>query len=1324
MRRVSLLLLLLCLLPRATAERLSTALPPSGGDRWGLGQGKAAEVVCVLHDAASDYVVVVAHRGDWRNWPENSLPAIESVIGMGVDVMELDLKMTRDSVLVLSHDATLDRCTTGSGCISDFTYKELLKYDLKRGHGIAIPGLKIPTLRQALEVCKDRIVVNVDQGYDYYDQVLALTEELGMTDQVLIKSRRLRQEVEARFRQHPRNMMYMPVVNIEPSGSTAVLDSFLQAPQPPLAFELCFGTLDEAVRQTAHQVTDCGSKVWVNTIWGSLCGGYDDDRAFASADADEVYGPILDLGTSIIQTDRPELLISYLEQKGRRTLPHNLRSGFQNPPQEALPRVWWHWMDGNITEDGIRKDIEWMHRSGIGGFHCFEAGTGIRPVVGHRLTYMSEEWKDAFRLATSMADSLGMEVAIASCPGWSNTGGPWVKPEQAMKRLVWSEQRVAGGHRLTVTLSEPKNEQWYKDTYVVAVRANKADRTPEELGARYTRSSEGESPVWIQYEFRKPVTVKAMRIADGHYRSIWAALPAPVTKHLEVSDDGSTFRRVCDIPHGSVYWQTLEIGPATARYFRVVFDDKPTVEPEWQLFTTARINHCEEKAGFASPSDMNDHPTSDADGEAVPLTDVIDLTGKMDADGQLTWDAPKGTWTIYRFGYTLTGKQNHPAPAEATGLEVTKLDKEAFAAFLEYYLDTYRQTTDKVRYLLIDSYEAGWETWAPHIVEEFEQRRGYSLLPWMPVLTGQIIGSAQQSETFLFDWRTTIGELIDECMYENATRIAHQYGLQTYFEAHENGRLYLVDGMSAKHHADIPMAAMWTVNPAEKALHSSARMAESDIRESASVAHLYGKPIVAAESMTVNGDLGSAYSYYPGNLKPTADLEMACGVNRFVIHESAHQPVDDNKPGLGLMQYGQWFNRHETWAAYARPWTDYLSRSCYLLQQGRNVADVLYYYGEDDVVTSLFAHEHPAVPAGYNYDYLNKEALLSIVSFDGSHFVTPAGARYRVLIIGRDCKHVSPSVSEKIEALKQQGAPVFDEKTVTVADALQGTSPDFGADAPGDLRFVHRTTGEEEIYWVSNRRNEARTIRATFRVSGLTPKLWHPDTGDVEAVAYEQQADRTTVELQLSRHDAVFVVFERQAAKGVETPARTLQKSQISNIKYQISNTTLHPSHCIEVVGEDSPWTVHFDTAWGGPETAVFDRLMSYTDSEDKGIKYYSGTATYFNNVSLTPQEMGQGRLILDLGRVGCMAEVIVNGRNMGVLWKEPYALDVTEALRPGRNELEIRVVNQWVNRIIGDRQPDCEKRYTTTPRAFYRADSPLLPAGLMGPVKVISGER
>ena len=294
---------------------LSVLLLPAYGQHTSGALNRAERVVRELHDPHSDYVVVVAHRGDWRNYPENSLPAIESVIRMGVDVVELDVKMTKDSVLVLCHDQTIDRTTTGSGNIRDYTYEELLAFDLKRGHGIAIPGMKIPTLRQALEVCKDRIVVNVDHGYGYYDEVLAMTEELDMTDQVLIKSGKPLSEVRKNFSEHARNMMYMPVISVGSNSGWQLFKEYLN--EPPLAFEICFDTLDERVESMAWDVNVAGSKLWVNTIWASLCGGYDDDRAF-DTDAATVYGRILALGTSIIQTDRPEFLIRYLEKAGRR----------------------------------------------------------------------------------------------------------------------------------------------------------------------------------------------------------------------------------------------------------------------------------------------------------------------------------------------------------------------------------------------------------------------------------------------------------------------------------------------------------------------------------------------------------------------------------------------------------------------------------------------------------------------------------------------------------------------------------------------------------------------------------------------------------------------------------------------------------------------------------------------------------------------------------------------------------------------------------------------------------------------------------------------
>ena len=278
---------------------------------------KAEKVVAELHNPNSKYVVVVAHRGDWRNYPENSIPAIESVIRMGVDIVELDLKMTSDSVLVLSHDGTCNRTTTGKGPISTMTLDSLKGFNLKYAHGVKSPH-KMPTLREALEVCKDRIVVNIDQGYQYYDQVIAITEELGVTDQILIKGKRMLANVNAKMAEYEHNMMYMPIIDILYPKGADLFNQYMEAGEVPLAYEVCFAELNDTARDCCKKVIESGSKLWVNTLWASLNGGYDDNAAFEAKDPAEVYDVILDLGTSIIQTDRPEMLIKYLEKKGRR----------------------------------------------------------------------------------------------------------------------------------------------------------------------------------------------------------------------------------------------------------------------------------------------------------------------------------------------------------------------------------------------------------------------------------------------------------------------------------------------------------------------------------------------------------------------------------------------------------------------------------------------------------------------------------------------------------------------------------------------------------------------------------------------------------------------------------------------------------------------------------------------------------------------------------------------------------------------------------------------------------------------------------------------
>ena len=1078
---------------------------------------------------------------------------------------------------------------------------------------------------------------------------------------------------------------------------------------------------------------------------------------------------------------------------------------FNTPPSSAKPRVWWHWMNGNITKDGIRKDLEWMSRTGIGGFQNFDAGLTTPQIVKKRLIYMTPEWKDAFRFATRLADSLHLEMAIAGSPGWSESGGPWVPANEGMKKIVWREIRVKGGQAFAGHLPKPAATsgvfqnlpipdeifslsektaappEYYEDVAVVAYRIPAADVSMNDLNPKITSSggsfslaqlTDGDLAVtnllpsdsakgyaWIQYEFAQPQTIKAISVVGGGSRSPFGLTGQSEDRSLEVSDDGISFRRISFLPLGVIPQQTITIPATTAKYFRVTFKNPPPpfdfgaitgsgIKPpkapagtdiaEIVLYPVTLINHFEEKAGFAPATDLSLHPTP-ATNDTISQADVIDLTAKMNADGSLNWTPPSGEWRIVRFGYSLTGKQNHPASPEATGLEVDKLDATAVKNYFENYLNQYKDATGGLigkkglQYVVTDSYEAGQETWTPKMKEEFKKRRGYDLLPWMPVLTGVIIKSTEASEQFLWDYRKTIGELLAENHYDQLTTILARYGMKRYSESHENGRVFIGDGMDVKRKAAVPMAAMWTPGLGG----SSLTMAQADIRESASVAHIYGQNLVAAESLTAIGLGGNAWAYSPEILKPTADLELASGLNRFVIHTSVHQPVDDKIPGLGLAIFGQWFNRHETWAGQAKAWTDYLARSSYLLQQGKFVADIVYYYGEDNNITSLFGGSLPKIPEGYGYDFINADALINLLSVKDGKLITPSGMSYRILVLDSNAIRMSLPVLRKIEKLVKAGATVAGVKPtstpslsddqnefnklvneiwlssnpkVTTDKPLNevlnsmGIVPDFSYNKPQNdtkLMYVHRTLADREIYWINNRNNRKETVSANFRVSGRLPVLWHPETAKTDAVSYSIANGITTVTLPLQPNDAVFIVFKDKAVK---------------------TSVTLPSIEEKQLMALEGSWKVTFQKDRGAPAEATFDKLASFTENPDAGIKYFSGTATYTKTIAADKNWFTHSaQLWLDLGDVKNLAEVIVNGRSLGVVWKQPFRVDVKNALKAGDNKIEIKVTNLWVNRLIGDAQPGVTNKITYTTMPFYQASSKLLPSGLLGPVIITS---
>jgi hypothetical protein len=1089
-----------------------------------------------------------------------------------------------------------------------------------------------------------------------------------------------------------------------------------------------------------------------------------------------------------------------------------LLEGFRNPPESAKPRVWWHWMNGNITQEGIRLDLEWMHRVGIAGYQNFDAALETPQVVEKRLAYMTPEWKDAFRYAIHLGDQFGMEMAIAGSPGWSESGGPWVPASEGMKKYVWSETLIEGGKAFRGKLASPPRitgpfqnikfqddsgappsvpPEFYADAAVIGFRVPARTDTQQ---AKITCSGAGLNPAmlsdgdlenttkvpipalgsesWIQFEYVVPHTVYGVTYATKNpsdVETLRTGIGIP-DKSLEISDDGQNFRPVVTLSADDSPQETISFAPVTAKFFRVVFKHTPPPpSPSWlegrdpssfgpklatpqfyeiaelALHSDPRVNHFEEKAAFVTENDLYQYATSQVDADAaIQKSGVIDLTSKMRPDGELEWTPPAGKWMVLRIGYSLLGITNHPATPEATGLEVDKLDHRFVKSYFEKYLDSYKETVGAdemgkkgIQYVINDSWEAGSQNWTDNMLAQFKKLRGYDATPWLPVLTGRIVESSEASDRFLWDFRKTIADLIANEHYGQLEETLHERGMGHYGESHESDRAFVADGMEVKKFNEVPMSAMWTQTPG---VNKPQYGYNADDRESASVAHIYGQNLAAAESMTAGA---AAWGWSPDTLKPTADQELLNGINRFVIHESAHQPLVGKAPGLTLGPYGQWFNRNETWAEQAGPWVSYLARSSYMLQQGRFAADLLYFYGEDSNLTALFANKSPQIPEGFAFDYINADALIHELRVVDGEIASKGGMRYKILGLDPYSRHMSLPVLRAIYSLVENGAVVTGAKPTddpSLADdqaefarlssllfgdegsgmhrvgkgvvyaglSLQevfkalNIKPDFtyAADSKeSSVEFVHRKLDGGEIYFVDNRSEHEQSIRATFRVSGKVAELWRAESGASELVSFTVADGETTVPLHFEPWGTAFVVFRKPTSETSYTAPQT-QETQVSTIK--------------------GPWHLALQAGRGAPDSITLNELTDWSQSADPGVRYFSGVGTYRKTVQASPEWFHtDSRLWLDLGEVKNLAVVTVNGKNLGEVWHAPYRVDVTSTLRPGANEIQIEVVNLWVNRLIGDEQPGATK-ITFADVKPYKAKSPLLPSGLLGPVTVL----
>ena len=1107
--------------------------------------------------------------------------------------------------------------------------------------------------------------------------------------------------------------------------------------------------------------------------------------------------------------------------------PSSLEAGFQHPPDSAKPQTWWHWMNGNISKAGITADLEAMKEIGLGGATIVNVDCKIPrgPV-----NFMSPEWRDDFKFSVQEAARLGLDLTVENCAGWSSSGGPWNTPEHGMQKVTTSETTVTGPKQFSAPLPQPQTKlDFYRDIAVLAF-PDTEDASASMKAAAPTASSSGDSasaknildndektvlslpsashgkPQFAQLAFKTPFSARTVEIVGAQN------IPE-CSGEITVSDDGKKFRSVKAFAFGrrGSNRRTVSLGnqPVTAAYWRVQFNtvserNKGAKIPlaEIELSPRLGIENIEAKAGFEGKDvAFSDLPIEAVKG-AIPAGKVIDLTSKL-KDGKLDWKVPAGNWVIVRFGYTPIGVENHPAPAEGTGLECDKMSKVAldlhWDGFMKKVLEDVGPLAGKtLTTSLIDSYEVGGQNWTKDFRDEFKKRRGYDLLSYLPTFTGRVVENPTVSERFLWDIRRTIADLFAENYFGHFAELCRKHGLLNATEPYSGP----MDCLQSGGPADVVMGEFWSGSTG----HPSIKLASS-------IAHTYGKTFVGAESFTAKPEAGR-WLNDPYSLKTLGDLMFCQGLNRYIFHRYAMQPWTDRFPGMTMGQWGFHFERTVTWWKQGKSWIDYISRCEFLLQQGRAVNDAAYFQGES---APVFVRKcEPKLPNGYDYDLINADVLLKSAKVKGGRVTLASGASYAALILPTEDPNPTPELLERVAELARAGAtivgprpqhspslanyPGCDKKIQKLADELwgkcdgktvfenkvgkgrvvwgktmaeifaaQALTPDFefaGASPETKLAYGHRVSGQEEIYFVSNQRTQSDSAEATFRVTGKTPELWNPETGLIERAPVWQEKDgRTTVRLTFDPAGSVFVIF-RSPADGdhavtakVDATWQTVLGAKNELLVKAGSNGTAEfvtssgKALKAEATNIPSPqtiegsWSLKFPPHWGAPESVSLEKLISWTDHADNGVRYFSGTATYEKEITIAADQLSAGReLWLDLGQVKNFAEVSLNGKELGVLWKPPFKVNLTAAATSGVNKLAVKITNLWPNRLIGDEQlpADCEwagpgikewpqwlldgkpsptGRLTFTTWHHWTKDSPLVESGLLGPVTLRTAE-
>ncbi|HNQ90122.1 MAG TPA: glycosyl hydrolase [Verrucomicrobiota bacterium] len=955
-----------------------------------------------------------------------------------------------------------------------------------------------------------------------------------------------------------------------------------------------------------------------------------------------------------------------------------LDDGWRTPPPSARLRAYWWWLNGNVTRNAITRDLEEMKDRGFGGALLCDAGGAEQDGndrVPHGPDFLSIDWRGLYIHTLLEAKRLGLELSLNIQSGW-NLGGPMVTAEDAAKKLVWTETETAGPARFNGTLPKPRfRDDFYRDLFVVAFRVS----------------------------------------------------------------SNSVARRV-----PLLNWE--QKGMHKALHFSA-----PDTAPLFQ-----------------------EHPPTPGE-EDTRAADVVDLSDRLSPEGTLRWDVPAGRWIVLRFGCTVGDHARVSTSSEGwTGFALDVLDANALNRYWDRVVGPLIAHAAEVapgtlKYLHTDSWEVEAINWTPTLREEFRKRRGYDFLPYLPALVGRVVDSRPVSNRFLNDYRKTLGDLAIDHHYRVFRDRAHQRGLEIHPES-GGPHAVPIDAQRCLGMNDVPMSEFW-------AWSWRHRIGESNrffVKQPASAAHVYGHRLVAAEGFTTIGPHWQETLW--DNLKPTFDRAICEGFNLLFWHAMVCSPEEHGIPGIQYFA-GTHFNPNTTWWSRSEPFLAYINRCQFLAQQGRFVADAAYYYGDHvPNFAQLKASDPAAVLPGYDYDVVTEDAILTRFNVQNGRLALPDGLAYRVLVLP-DRPGLSLPVLRKLAEFVEAGAtvigpkpahptslegyPAADAEFAALANRVwgpttpaphesgqhtlgkgrvfwgrtarqvlieDGVPPDFevalaafdptpdgsglhtggpvasAGDAPV-FDYLHRHTDAADLYFVANRSNAWAQIRCTLRVAGKQPEVWDPVSAAVRpASSWSQLEGRTTLPLELPPFGAVWIVLRQPG-----TPPQTHPPSN------------LFPDPPVPIHELTGAWTVRFDPRWGGPATTEFPTLASWTENTEDGIRYYSGTATYLKTFDLPQALPPQAKVYLDLGAVRQLAEVRLNDQPLGIVWAVPFRVDVSQALRPAGNRLEIDVVNFWPNRIIGDQRLPENQRFTRTNIRKLTRESPLMESGLLGPVRLLT---